>query len=86
MSFPLRYGYCAVGTVIDIGPGVNASWLGKLVFSFSPHGSIAISDTASVKLVPSGISPENAVFAPSIETALSLVQDLQPIMVVWKVL
>ena len=84
MKYPLRYGYCAVGTIIDVGPDVDASWLGKSVFSFSPHGAIAVTDVNSVKVIPQFLSPEDAVFAPSVETALSFVQDLQPIMVHWK--
>lgn len=84
MRYPLRYGYCAVGTVVDIGPDVDVSWLGREVFSFSPHGSLAVVDKDSVKIIPEFISPEDAVFAPSVETALSFVQDLQPILVPMK--
>ena len=81
MRYPLRYGYCAVGKVVNMGPDVDASWLGKQVFSFSPHGTIAVTDTTTVKVIPEDLSAEDAAFAPSMETALSFVQDLQPLLV-----
>ena len=34
-SFPLKYGYAAVGEVVSLGPGVDLHWEGKRVFSFS---------------------------------------------------
>ena len=38
-SFPLTYGYAAVGQVIELGPGVDPAWKGRLVFAFQPHVS-----------------------------------------------
>jgi NADPH:quinone reductase-like Zn-dependent oxidoreductase len=37
LSYPLRYGYCAIGRVRDIGSGVDQSWRDQVVFSFQPH-------------------------------------------------
>lgn len=79
MTYPLRYGYSLVGEVVAVGDGVDkADWLGKLVFSFSPHSSAAVIDVSSAMLVPDGIAPEDAVFLPSVETAVSFVQAARP--------
>jgi threonine dehydrogenase-like Zn-dependent dehydrogenase len=49
--------------------------MGRLVFTFSPHSSHVICDRSSIHLVPDGITAEDAMFMPSMETALSLVHD-----------
>lgn len=75
MSYPLRYGYSLVGRVVAVGADLREDdWVGKTVFSFSPHASSVVIDASSAMLVPEGISPEDAVFLPSVETAVSLVQ------------
>jgi NADPH:quinone reductase-like Zn-dependent oxidoreductase len=38
-SFPLKYGYAAVGQVLELGRGVAPGWKGRLVFAFQPHAS-----------------------------------------------
>ena len=79
MTYPLRYGYSSVGRVVAVGSALNqAEWMGKLVFSFSPHSSAVVVDASSVMEVPQGIEPEDAVFLPSVETAVSLVQAARP--------
>jgi 2-desacetyl-2-hydroxyethyl bacteriochlorophyllide A dehydrogenase len=79
MTYPLRYGYSSVGRVVAVGSAMNqAEWMGKLVFSFSPHSSAVVVDASSVMEVPQGIEPEDAVFLPSVETAVSLVQAARP--------
>lgn len=75
MTYPLRYGYSLVGTVVKVGERLNEKdWLDQLVFTFSPHSSAVVVDASSVIIVPKGISPEDAVFLPSVETAVSFVQ------------
>lgn len=78
MAYPLAYGYCLVGRIIKCGSSVPSVHLGKLVFSFSPHASHVVIDFDSVLLVPDDISPEDAIFMPSVETALSIVHDAHP--------
>lgn len=77
MKYPLSYGYSLVGTVTRCAPDVADAEeiIGKTVFTFSPHSSLAIVDREGVQLVPDGISPEDAIFMPSVETALSIVHD-----------
>ena len=130
LRFPLQYGYCLAGEVIAVGAAFSPSeakeWLGRRVFSFSPHGSHAVAPVSSVVAIPTAsertsdstvnfstqlpntqidtqganiswstesldkredefryqdeIRYEDAVFAPSVETAVSLVQDLNPVL------
>ncbi len=77
MEYPLTYGYSLVGRVVACGSNVDdvESLMGRLVFTFSPHSSRVLVDRDAIQLVPDGISAEDAVFFPSIETALSLVHD-----------
>jgi 2-desacetyl-2-hydroxyethyl bacteriochlorophyllide A dehydrogenase len=78
-SYPLRYGYSAVGRVAELGGGVDPAWLGCLVFAFQPHASSFVSDPARLIPVPQGISPELAVFLPNMETAVNFLLDGAPL-------
>ena len=77
MEYPLAYGYSLVGQVVACGSDVKEAetLIGKLVFTFSPHSTRVIVDRDALQVVPDGISAEDAVFMPSVETALSLVHD-----------
>ena len=76
-SYPLKYGYAAVGQVIAVGQGLDDSWNGAVVFAFNPHESHFI--TTPDSLIPLSISPEDAVFLPNMETAVSFVMDAEPL-------
>jgi 2-desacetyl-2-hydroxyethyl bacteriochlorophyllide A dehydrogenase len=78
-SYPIKYGYAAVGRVIDCGPGVNAEWLERDVFAFNPHETHFIADTSALHVVPPDIGPDAAAFLPNMETAVSLVMDGRPV-------
>ena len=76
MAYPLSYGYCLVGVVVDCGSEVSREdFVGKTIFTFSPHASHVVTDADAVQIVPDGIDPQDAIFMPSVETALSLVHD-----------
>ena len=75
MSYPLTYGYSSVGRITHVGSGVDPDLVGKLAFTFSPHASHVVTSKDAMKLVPDGIAAEDAIFMPSVETALSLVHD-----------
>jgi 2-desacetyl-2-hydroxyethyl bacteriochlorophyllide A dehydrogenase len=77
-AYPLKYGYSAVGRVIELGLAVDPAWLGRLVFAFNPHESHFVASTASLIPLPDGIEPETAVFLPNMETAVNFVMDGQP--------
>ena len=80
MKYPLAYGYSLVGRVTECGEDVNDAddILGKLVFTFSAHASEVVIDRSAIQVVPEGINPLDAVFMPSVETALALVHDTNP--------
>ena len=75
MAYPLSYGYSLVGRVTRCGSNVENDLLGRLVFTFSPHSSHVIVDRNALQVVPDGIDAQDAIFMPSVETALSMVHD-----------
>jgi 2-desacetyl-2-hydroxyethyl bacteriochlorophyllide A dehydrogenase len=79
-AYPLQYGYASVGQVIEVGAGLDASWLGKRVFAFQPHASHFCVSAEHVIRVPDDIDAEAAVFLANMETAVNLVQDGKPLL------
>lgn len=76
MAYPLSYGYCLVGRIVDCGDDLPKSeYLDRLVFTFSPHATHVVTDADAIHLIPEGIDTKDAIFMPSVETALSLVHD-----------
>src|SRR5690606_38666407 len=69
--FPVKYGYCAVGTV-DIGPGALQ---GKTVFCLHPHQDVFNAPAGMVLAVPEGIPAKRATLAANAETALNAIWD-----------
>jgi len=78
-SYPLKYGYSAVGQVEKIGSGVERSWLGRIVFAFNPHESHFCAPIDTLHPLPPGITSEQAVFLPNLETAVNFVMDGRPL-------
>ena len=78
LSFPLRYGYAAVGDVVDAGPAVDDVWIGRTVFGFVPHETHFAVSPAELLAVPDAIDAETMAVFPSVETATSLVLDGRP--------
>jgi threonine dehydrogenase-like Zn-dependent dehydrogenase len=68
---PVKYGYCAVGTVED-GP---AELTGKTVFVLHPHQDRIVAHAATLALVPDNVPPRRAVLAANMETALNALWD-----------
>ena len=67
-DYPLKYGYMAVGTAEHTGR----------IFTFYPHQDRFYLDPAKGLPLPDDISDEDAVFIPSMETALGIVHDAAP--------
>jgi 2-desacetyl-2-hydroxyethyl bacteriochlorophyllide A dehydrogenase len=78
-GYPMKYGYCAVGQVIDAGRGVEGSWVGRKVFAFQPHQSHFTAAPEAVIPIPAGISEQDAVFLPNMETAVNFILDGAPL-------
>lgn len=77
-AYPLAYGYAAAGRVAEVGPGVDAAWLGRAVFAFQAHASHFLTDLGALHPLPGGISLQSACLLPNVETAVTLVQDAAP--------
>ena len=75
LTFPLRYGYAAVGRVIAVGSPTEQVWQGRLVFAFQPHASHFLCTPTDLHPVPDSLSPEEAVFLPNMETAVNFLMD-----------
>jgi 2-desacetyl-2-hydroxyethyl bacteriochlorophyllide A dehydrogenase len=78
-AYPLKYGYAAVGKVTHVGPGAEKDWIGRHVFAFHPHESHFVEKVIHLHSLPPDVSPEEAVFLPSMETALTLALDGSPL-------
>ncbi|MFH6785206.1 MULTISPECIES: zinc-dependent alcohol dehydrogenase [Methylobacterium] len=64
-SFPVKYGYCAVGETED----------GTPVFALQPHQEAFNAPAAALCPLPEGLPPRRAVLAANMETALNAVWE-----------
>lgn len=78
IEYPTTYGYAVVGTVCAVGSDVDDAWLDERVFAFEPHRSHFTATPATVQTVPAQVSTETATLLPTVETAVTLVQDAAP--------
>jgi len=79
-SFPMRYGYASVGTVVETGSNIDPSVIGKTVFAFTPHASHFTIPFDQIMVLPEDIDPVDAVFLANMETAVNLVHDGNPLL------
>lgn len=79
LSFPVSYGYCTVGQVIQLGAQVDPEWAGRRVFAFHPHASHFVSPASELLPLPEGLPDEQALLLPAMETALHLVHEGAPL-------
>jgi 2-desacetyl-2-hydroxyethyl bacteriochlorophyllide A dehydrogenase len=70
-TFPVKYGYAAVGRVEE-GP---QPWLGKAVFCLHPHQDFFTVPLDMLTLLPDALPEARAVLAANMETALNIVWD-----------
>ncbi|MGF1506560.1 MAG: zinc-binding alcohol dehydrogenase [Anaerolineae bacterium] len=78
LAFPLKYGYACVGEVIACGEGIAPEWLGRQVFAFTPHETLFAARPSDLLPIPDGVSLEQALFLPNMETAVNLLHDGAP--------
>lgn len=69
--FPVKYGYCSVGTVLE-GP---AALRGQAVFCLHPHQTRYVVPAGAVHVLPANLPEGRAVLAANMETALNAVWD-----------
>jgi hypothetical protein len=71
--FPVKYGYACVGRA------ETGKLAGEIVFALHPHQTLFDVPEASAIAVPNGVSPQRAVLAANMETALNAVWDSAPV-------
>ncbi|MFK7847371.1 MAG: zinc-binding dehydrogenase [Rhodothermales bacterium] len=77
-TYPFKYGYALVGTVVRKGEDVDDAWLGRRVFAFHPHESHFVASTNALICLPDDLSFEDALFLANMETAVSFLMDGRP--------
>jgi 2-desacetyl-2-hydroxyethyl bacteriochlorophyllide A dehydrogenase len=78
-SYPLKYGYSAVGRIVEIGAEVDPQWLNKQVFAFNPHESHFLASPDHLIPLPVSMPPAEAALLPNMETAVSFAMDGRPL-------
>jgi threonine dehydrogenase-like Zn-dependent dehydrogenase len=73
-SFPVKYGYAAVG-VVEQGP---AEWIGRRVFVLHPHQTRFVAPISMCARIPDAIPDTRAVLAANMETAVNVMWDAAP--------
>ena len=71
--FPVKYGYCTVGEVME----GEAALVGARVFCLHPHQDYFVVPQTALALSPQGLAPERAVLAANMETALNIIWDAE---------
>ncbi len=75
---PLPLGYCNVGTVVEVGPGVTGFKVGDRVVSNGPHAEMVCVPATLCARVPDGVSDEDAAFTILGAVALQGIRLAQP--------
>lgn len=77
-NYPIFPGYSNISTVVEVGSEVDPSWVGKRLLSGAPHKKYAIRPVNNPffvnTIVPDGVDPEEAVFAPIAQITLGSVR------------
>lgn len=76
-EFPFLPGYDNIGEVVDVGPDVDRSWLGKKVATYGKHALYVTMNVQSVRLIHREIPDEQAVFFTIAEIVMNGVRRSQ---------
>jgi 2-desacetyl-2-hydroxyethyl bacteriochlorophyllide A dehydrogenase len=71
---PVKYGYANVG-IVETGP---ADLAGRFVFTLYPHQTRFVVPRFAASVLPAGVTPERAVLAANMETAINGLWDARP--------
>lgn len=77
-TYPLAYGYAAVGRVEQVGQHVDGIGAGDLVFSPTPHRSLTLTPAENVVKLTQVQEPVHGVLNANLNTALNGVLDAHP--------
>ncbi|WP_394742612.1 zinc-dependent alcohol dehydrogenase [Natronococcus roseus] len=80
LSYPLSYGYAAVGTVTAVGDRVDGDWLERQVFAYNPHESHFCRSPDELLPIPETVDPREAALFATLETAATFVLDGRPLL------
>jgi predicted dehydrogenase/threonine dehydrogenase-like Zn-dependent dehydrogenase len=75
---PLPLGYCNVGEVIEVGPGVSEFQIGDRVASNGPHAEMACVPKHLCAKIPDGVDDETAAFTVLSAIGLQGIRLVQP--------
>ena len=78
-AYPFPYGYCWTGRIEHVGQGVEDLAAGDMIFAFAPHQSRHVLEARDCIKIPATLTPQLATLLPTMETALSIVHDANPI-------
>ncbi|HTL52281.1 MAG TPA: zinc-binding dehydrogenase [Planctomycetota bacterium] len=59
-KYPFDAGYSNVGKVVEVGEGVDKSWLGKRAANFGPHAAFVKTDVKSAFPIPDAVTDDQA--------------------------
>lgn len=79
LNYPLKYGYAAIGEVIEVGSEVNRDLIGRMVYGLHPHESCFIAAVGEILPVPRDIDLLDALFLANMETAVNFLMDGRPV-------
>jgi 2-desacetyl-2-hydroxyethyl bacteriochlorophyllide A dehydrogenase len=74
-DFPIKYGYAAVGRILDMGHDVDHLAVGDTVFVHHPHQEIFVVPARMPVRLPGDLDPLLGVLAANLETALNIAHD-----------
>jgi 2-desacetyl-2-hydroxyethyl bacteriochlorophyllide A dehydrogenase len=72
--WPVKYGYCAVGTIVD----GDAARVGERVFCLHPHQTLFDVPAAAALAIPADVPDRRATLAANLETAINALWDARP--------
>jgi 2-desacetyl-2-hydroxyethyl bacteriochlorophyllide A dehydrogenase len=75
-AFPIKYGYAAVGRVIDAGPGVVEPAPGDTVFVHHPHQTVFVVPAGMPIRLPAGLDPLRGLFTANLEATVNVLLDM----------
>jgi len=55
IRYPVKYGYCNVGQVVEVGPACKERKVGDVVFTFHPHETLFTAKESLCTLIPKEI-------------------------------
>lgn len=74
-DFPIKYGYAAVGRVLDVGAAVENCSPGDTVFVHHPHQDIFLVPASMAVRLPAGLDLYLGLFTANLETAVNVLLD-----------